>query len=166
MDKHPVLLVDDEEVVLEITADAIGRDNYNIFFAKSGEEGLSVLESQEVHMVISDQKMTGMSGLEFLKEVQQKYKYIITIMLTGYAEVDTAVEAINEAGVYKFIVKPWNAFDLRTTVFRALESRHLMMEKEKLLEQIMEYETLLRRLEKEHPDIIGPETSAIGLKPA
>ncbi len=159
MERKSILIVDDEQVILDVTADALGRDSYNFLFAKSGEEGLTILQEYNVHLVISDQKMTGMTGIEFLKRAKQIDKDIVTIMLTGYAEIETAVKAINEAGVYRFIIKPWNVFDLRTTVWKALESRDLILEKKVLLKKIKEYEEVLMRIQQKHPQLMDIEGS-------
>ncbi len=159
MEKKSILIVDDEQVILDVTADALGRSSFNFLFAKSGEEGLTMLQKHDVHLVISDQKMVGMTGVEFLKKAKQMDKDIVTIMLTGYADIETAVKAINDAGVYRFIIKPWNVFDLRATVWKAIESRDLILEKEVLLKKIKEYEDVLMRIKQNHPRLIDQEGS-------
>ncbi len=153
MDKYTILIVDDEEIVLDITSKALMYNKYNIVTAKNGVDALEKLKLTDVHLIISDQKMPEMDGLEFLKRVRIEYPEIITIMLTGYAEIDTAVKAINEAGVYKFILKPWNVFDLRTTVWRALELKQVVMERDALLGRIKSQEAIFSELEKKHPGI-------------
>ena len=95
-----------------------------------------MLKRYDVHLVISDQKMPGMIGLDFLKRVKSDYPQILTIMLTGQAEIEIAMSAINEAGVYKFILKPWDDYDLKVTVRRALEALELICERDSLLQQV------------------------------
>lgn len=162
MEKRTILIVDDEEIILELTVNALKADNFNLLTAKSGEEGLDKLGANEVHLVISDQNMTGMTGLEFLQMVKVKYPSVITIMLTGYADLETAVNAINNAGVYKFIIKPWNVFDLRATIWRALEMQLVLSEKSVLLDKIKKYEDIFTNLSQTHPDIIKIEKDENG----
>ena len=153
MRKHTVLIVDDEEMILKSIFRVLRNDNYQILTAQSGEEGLAVLKQYDVHLVISDQKMPGMNGLDFLKRVKSDYPQILTIMLTGQAELEIAMDAINEAGVYKFILKPWNDHDLKVTVRRALEALELICERDSLLQQVKVQDAFLQDLEKEFPGI-------------
>ena len=156
MEENTVLIVDDEELVLDITSRALELDGYTLLTAKNAQEGLDILDRHAVHLVISDQKMPGMSGLEFLKAVKAKKPDITTIMLTAYADADVAVEAINEAGVYKFVLKPWDTSELRITVKRALELRLLMMERDVLVKRLKEQEKVLKKIEKKYPGATEP----------
>ena len=153
MKKHTILIVDDEEMILKSIFRVLRNDNYQILTAQSGGEGFAVLKQYDVHLVISDQKMPGMNGLDFLKRVKIDYPQILTIMLTGHAELEIAMEAINEAGVYKFILKPWNDDDLKVTVRRALEALELICERDSLLQQVKVQDACLQDLEKEFPGI-------------
>ncbi len=153
MNQHTILIVDDEELILEITSKALTYDHYRIFTAINAEEALSILENNDIRLVISDQKMPGLSGIDFLKQVKSKYPDILTIMLTGYADIDVAIDAINLAGVYKFILKPWDTAELRITVKRALELRHLVMERDSLLDRIKTQEAVFEEMEKKYPGI-------------
>ncbi len=162
MGKHTILIVDDEESILKSITRALMDDNYHILTALSGQEGLSKLKNDEVDLVISDQKMPGMTGLEFLKKVQLQYPGILTIMLTAYADIKTAMEAINEAGVYKFILKPWDDNDLRLTIRRALELLQLVTERDSLLHQVKQQGAILRELEQKHPGITKVERDEHG----
>jgi len=162
MNQHTILIVDDEEKIVKSLTRILMDDGYTILGALSGEEGLSKLKNHEVELVISDQKMPGMSGLEFLKKVQLDYPHILTIMLTAHGDLETAMEAINEAGVYKFILKPWNEADLRLTIRRALELREVVMERDSLLDQVKKQDATLRELEKKHPGITNVERDEHG----
>ncbi len=126
MTKHTILIVDDEEMILKSIYRVLRNEDYQILTAQSGEQGLGMLKEQYVDLVISDQKMPGMNGLDFLQRVKTEYPHILTIMLTGQAEIEIAMDAINEAGVYKFILKPWNDNNLKITVKRALETLELI----------------------------------------
>nr|MBC8362848.1 response regulator [Candidatus Desulfatibia profunda] len=153
MKTHTILIVDDEELILKSISRVLRNENCRILTAPSGEEGLAILKNNDVHLVISDQKMPGMSGLDFLKRVQREYPQILTIMLTGLAELKIAMDAINEAGVYKFILKPWDDNDLKVTVRRALETRELIWERNTLRRQVKTQDAILQELEKIYPDI-------------
>lgn len=153
MKKHTILIVDDEEMILKSIVRVLRNENYQILTAQSGEKGLTVLKDYDVHLVISDQKMPGMNGLDFLKRVKRDYPQILTIMLTGQSELEIAMDAINEAGVYKFILKPWNDNDLKVTIRRALETLELIWERESLLQQVKSRDAVLQNLEKEYPGI-------------
>ena len=162
MNQHTILIVDDEEKIVKSLTRILIDDGYTILGALSGEEGLSKLKNHEVELVISDQKMPGMSGLEFLKKVQLDYPHILTIMLTAHGDLETAMEAINEAGVYKFILKPWNEADLRLTIKRALELREVVMERDSLLDEVKKQDATLRELENKHPGITKVERDEHG----
>ena len=146
-------MVDDEPHVLKSFERALRKESYTLMTAQGGEEGLKLLEAREVSLVISDYNMPQMNGLEFLKRVKTLYPHILTIMLTGQAEMEIAVQAINEAGVYKFIQKPWEDADLKITILRALESIDLATERDRLRQKIKSRDIILNELEKNHPGI-------------
>jgi len=137
-------------------------DNYSILTATSGQEGLAKLRKNDVSLVVSDQKMPGMSGMEFLKKVKIDYPEILTMMLTAYADIETAIEAINEAGVYKFILKPWDDVDFRITIKRALESLQVIKERNSLMQKVKSHESILKDLEKKYPGITRVERDEDG----
>ena len=153
MNKLTILVVDDEYFILDLITRCLSNEKYRILTAQSAEEGLQLLKNNEVHLVISDQRMPGMPGLSFLRKVKADYPDIITIILTGYADIETVLEAINSAGVYKFMVKPMNMLDLKITVQRALEWRQLIIDKDLLSNKIIAYEARLKELERMHPGI-------------
>jgi len=153
MTKHTILIVDDEEMILKSIVRVLRNENYKVLTAQSGAEGLAVLKEYDVHLIISDQKMPGMNGLEFLKHVKRDYPQILTIMLTGHAEIEIAMNAINEAGVYKFILKPWDDNNLKITIRRALETLELIWERDSLVQQVKARDAVLQNLEKEYPGI-------------
>ena len=153
MTRHAILMVDDEPNVLKSFQRALRKEPYTLMTAPGGEAGLQLLEAREVSLVISDYNMPGMNGLEFLKAVNARHPHILGIMLTGQAEIEVAMQAINEAGVYKFIQKPWDDADLKITILRALESIDMATERERLLKRIKSRDTILKELERKHPGI-------------
>ncbi len=120
--QRTILFVDDEKMVLKALKRTLRKENYNIFTALGGEEGLKLLEMREIDMVVSDQNMPGMDGISFLQKVKAEQPQTLTIMLTGEKEIDVGMQAINKAGIYKFILKPWDDEDLKATIRQALAS--------------------------------------------
>lgn len=130
--KEPVLYVDDESENLEGFKFNFFKD-YQVFTAQNVPEALKILENNTIKVVISDQKMPEISGLEFIIGVKNKYPEIIRIILTAYADIENAKEAINKAGVYRYLTKPWDKGDLKKTIDNAIESFNLKKENRDLL---------------------------------
>ncbi len=129
-----LLFVDHEENVLNALRRIFLEENYHILTAQSAAEALEILEGNEVHLIVSDHRMPLMTGAELLKKVKDRWPDIIRIMLTGYADVQSIMGAVNEGAVYKFITKPWHDEDLRLTVSIALQQYVLIQENRQLKE--------------------------------
>jgi len=153
MKNHSILIVDDEINILNALKRGFDSEEYVIYTAQSGEEGLGILEKENIDLIISDQKMPGMNGIEFLERTVEKYPDVIRIILTGYADLDDAIRAINSGCIYKFIQKPWNNEDLKVTVRRALEQLVLIMENRNLTMGLKKMDKMLGDLEKQYPGI-------------
>ena len=162
MKKHTILIVDDEEMILNSICRVLRNENYRILTANNGQKALSLLKDYDVHLVVSDQRMPGMNGIDFLKHIKKDYPQILTIMLTGNAEIEIAMNAINEAGVYKFILKPWDDYNLKVTIRRALETLELIQQRDSLLEEVKTRDAILQSLEKQHPGISKVERDENG----
>ena len=122
MVKHKVLFVDDEVNALSAFKRLFfNNDDIDIFTASGGTEGLKILGLNEIDLVISDMKMPELNGSDFLKYVKNKYPHVLRIMLTAYADISSALDAINKGEVYRFLTKPWNDDDLKITILNALE---------------------------------------------
>ena len=133
-DGFTLLFVDDEEGVVNALKRIFLAENYRILTARSGPEALTILEAEDVQLVVTDHRMPVMSGAQLLKEIKNRWPSIIRIMLTGFADVQSVMGAVNEGAVYKFITKPWNDEDLRLTVSLALQQYVLIKENKKLKE--------------------------------
>ncbi|MBI5633796.1 MAG: Flp pilus assembly complex ATPase component TadA [Nitrospirae bacterium] len=131
---YTLLFVDDEENVLRALRRIFLEENYEILTAESAAEAIEILEAKRVHLIISDHRMPLMTGAELLKQVKERWPDVIRIMLTGYADVQSIMGAVNEGAVYKFITKPWNDEDLRLTVSLALQQYALIQENRQLKE--------------------------------
>ena len=117
---YKILIVDDEPANLRTLA-RLFRNEYEVFTAGSGDEALALLGQHDVALLITDQRMPGMTGIELLKKTVPLRPRMVRIILTGYTDVDALVEAINCGQVYRYVAKPWNNEELRITVKRALE---------------------------------------------
>jgi putative two-component system response regulator len=118
--KHKILIVDDETANLRVL-ERLLRQECEIVCAESGSQAFELLQEHDVSLIISDQRMPGMSGIEFLKQAAALRPHTVRIILTGYTDVNALVEAINSGVVYKYVTKPWVNDDLKLTVKRALE---------------------------------------------
>ena len=132
---YKILFVDDEENVLRTMRRIFRRENYTLLTAGSGSDALKILEKGPVNVVVSDYKMPGMNGSDLLRKIKAMHPQTIRIMLTGHADVNAIMGAVNEGAVYKFITKPWNDDDLRLTVSLALEQYDLIEENKSLKKQ-------------------------------
>jgi response regulator RpfG family c-di-GMP phosphodiesterase len=117
---YKILIVDDETANLRML-ERLFRDQYNVISAVSGPEALELLMQHDVALIISDQRMPVMTGIEFLKRAAEMRPQVVRIILTGYTDVNTLVEAINSGVVYKYFTKPWINEDLQQGVKRALQ---------------------------------------------
>ncbi|MGQ0543609.1 MAG: HD-GYP domain-containing protein [Blastocatellia bacterium] len=118
--KHKILIVDDESGNLRLLT-RLFRAEYEVLTAESGIEALELLDVHDVALIISDQRMPGMTGIDFLKRSAEVRIHTLRILLTGYTDASALVEAINSGVIYKYITKPWVNEDLQQTVRRALQ---------------------------------------------
>ena len=144
--ERTLLLVDDEENVTAALTRLLKHDGYKILCARSGAEGLDILAKNQVGVIISDQRMPGMSGVEFLTQVKELYPHTIRIVLSGSSDLETAKEAINRGAIYKFFSKPWDNETMRIDVLEAFWRSELTHEKEQLLQQIQTANELLAQV--------------------
>ena len=117
--KARVLFVDDEPRVLT-TMRMLFRAHYEVFFAESGPQALELLKQQPVDVIVSDQRMPGMSGIELLRAARDLNPNAMRILLTGYSDLNAIIGSINEGEIFRFVNKPWSNEDLSTTVARAV----------------------------------------------
>jgi len=150
--KCTILCVDDEENILSALKRILRGENYIILTATSSIDGLKLLEENKVQLVISDQRMPGMSGTEFLATVKDLYPDVVRIILSGYTDVDVLTEAINRGHIYKLLLKPWNDQTLKLEIKLALEYYELkhanILLHDKILEQNNELKNINEKLER------------------
>jgi diguanylate cyclase (GGDEF)-like protein/PAS domain S-box-containing protein len=130
--QRTLLLVDDEPNIVASLKRLFRRDGHVILTANSGPEGLDVLSRHKVDVIISDQRMPGMTGVEFLRVAKVNYPNTIRIVLSGYTDLQSVTDAINEGAVYRFFTKPWDDEHLREQIQKAFEYKELLEENQQL----------------------------------
>ena len=145
-EKPKLLVVDDEPDNLDLLYRTFYRQ-FRVLRAESGHAALAILEDQpDIAVIISDQRMPGMSGTEFLRQTAVKHPNIMRIILTGYTDVEDLVDAINEGKVFKYVTKPWEADHLKAVVNQALDAHQLLRSRTEELQRILQQETLLNAI--------------------
>jgi len=134
--EYPVLYVDDEPENLRIFELTFRRE-FQIFTARSGSEGLEILNREPVAVVLSDQRMPGMSGVEFLARVRELDPKTVRVLVTAYGDADVLAEAINNGSIYRYVPKPWTPEDVRLTLRRGIEVYALDRERDQLLKELV-----------------------------
>ena len=137
------LLVDDEPQVTQALQRSFRRQPYELLSATSGAAAQQILDRQHVDVVVSDEQMPGMPGSKFLSWVRNKYPHTIRMILSGQANLDAAVRAINEGEVYRFFLKPCNPTDLIFTIERALAHKRLEEQSRRLLREFQKQAAIL-----------------------
>ena len=156
-----ILLVDDEENVTSALVRLLRRDGYEILRANSGLDGLQLLEQNKVGVIISDQLMAGMTGVEFLSRVKELYPDTMRIVLSGYTELKSVTEAINRGAVYKFLTKPWEDEQLCEHVRDAFSHFEMKIENARLNLDIKEANDKLQEINRELEQSVENKTRDI-----
>ncbi len=130
-----ILYVDDEEQNL-ISFKATFRREYQVFTAKGGEEGLRIMRGQPLHLIITDQRMPGMTGVQFLEKAATEYPETIRMVLTGYSDVEAIIEVINSGRIFRYVQKPWDEQELRMTIENARQIYALQRNNRKLVKDL------------------------------
>ncbi|HRZ86764.1 MAG TPA: response regulator [bacterium] len=152
MEEHTVLLVDDESYVLDALKRLLKEEQISIVTATSGQDALKILEAQKVSLVMTDQRMPAMTGLDLLKEIKMKYPNTVRVIVTGYTDLDVVIKAINEGEVYRFIPKPWNEEELKMTIRQALAQYDLLEDNKALLHVVSSQKEVIQEAEKKIPE--------------
>ena len=141
--KDTLLYVDDEESNLRIFKMAFKR-NFDIQTALGGEEALTMLRSNpDIKLIITDQKMPGMTGTELLEKAMPEFPDVVRMILTGFADIEAIVKAVNRCGIYKYITKPWDKGEMKLTIDNALESFNLKSDRNNLIKKLEEINATL-----------------------
>ena len=163
MEKSKLLLVDDEPNLTSALVRSLDRKQFEIFTADSAQQGLMILAGNEIDVVVSDERMPGMTGSQFLAEVRKKWPNTIRMILSGQADLEAAVRAINEGEVYRFLLKPCPPQELQMTILQGLQHKKLVAQSRKLLMEHQKNMNLLEALEKDNPGITKVEMDDDGV---
>ncbi|HEC17547.1 MAG TPA: response regulator [Sedimenticola sp.] len=156
-----LMIVDDEEHILKALRRSLGRGTgWEVEVFQGGREALERAREEAFDLFISDYRMPGMNGVEFLVAAKELQPEAMRVILSGYSDLDGLLGAINEAEIYRFISKPWQDYELRSTVEQALKLRAALVENRRLADQVRaqqeqldEQARVLAELEAESPGI-------------
>ena len=117
--KHTILVVDDEPDVVKSVQDLLRLD-YRVLGATRASEGIKIMQTEEVHVVMSDQRMPEMTGVQFLDRIKGEHPAAIRLLFTGYADITAIIDAINQGNIYRYITKPWDPDELQQVIRQAV----------------------------------------------
>lgn len=146
--KHSILVVDDEPEIL-YSLRGLLRMEFEVHTAESGREAIQILKQQPIQVVMSDQRMPEMTGVELLNQVQGEYPDAIRMVFTGYSDIKAVIDAINQGHIFRYITKPWDPDELRAVLHQAGEEYDRIVERKRLLTDLRDYQArCLALLEK------------------
>jgi response regulator RpfG family c-di-GMP phosphodiesterase len=156
-----ILFVDDEANVLKALRRLFHSEHYVAYFAASGAEGLEILRQNAVDLIISDMRMPEMNGAEFLTQVVAQWPDTIRILLTGYADMQSTIDAVNKGRIYNYCNKPWNDEELKLLVRNALEQKRLREERDRLSGIVLQQNTELKELNEHLEEKVEQRTEQL-----
>ncbi|NEW80182.1 MAG: response regulator [Gelidibacter sp.] len=142
--EHSLLIIDDE---VEITKSLYRqfRRKYNVHIATSADEALPIMEKERIQVVLSDQRMPGMTGIDFFAKIKDKYPDALKLILTGYSDIEAVIGAINEGQIFRYLTKPWNNVELEVAINEAFEKYELITNNRRLMNQLQEANLFLEK---------------------
>jgi len=161
--QRTLLLVDDEENILMALKRVLRRDGYRILTATSAKEGLDLLSENRVDVIVSDQRMPGMTGVEFLRRVKEIHPEVVSIVLSGYTELQSVTDAINEGAIYKFLTKPWDDEHLRANIQETFRRKEMADENRRLSLELQGANADLARANSQLADMVEEKTRRLHL---
>jgi DNA-binding NtrC family response regulator len=160
--ENRILLIDDEPNILAALKRVLVDEPYEILVAENAEKALEIMAEKRCKLVISDERMPGMGGAEFLCRVNEMYPETVRILLTGHASIEAAMKAVNSGEIYRFFTKPWNDLELRMAIRSALEKYDLEEENRQLLSLVRKQADELKSIEERYPGITRVEKDTDG----
>jgi DNA-binding NtrC family response regulator len=136
--RHPILLVDDEPEIL-FSLRGLLRHDFEVHTAQGGAEALAILRQNPVHVIMTDQRMPEMTGVELLRQARGELPEAIRIVFTGYADIKAVVDAINQGQIYRYLTKPWDPEELVEVLRQACEHYEQVAERKRLLLDLKEH---------------------------
>jgi DNA-binding NtrC family response regulator len=140
MAKRPILVVDDEPDILH-SLKSLLRPEFEVHAASSGADGIEILQRELIHIVMTDQRMPSMTGVEFLSRIKNEHPIAIRLIFTGYADTRAVIDAINQGNVFRYVAKPWDPDELIEALREAGQQYDKIVERRKLLSDIRKHET-------------------------
>lgn len=139
---YNLLIIDDEvEITKALTRQF--RKKYNVFSTTNAEDGFAIMEKEKIQVVLSDQRMPGMTGVDFFSRIKDKYPDALKLILTGYTDIEAVIGAINDGQVFRYVTKPWHPEELDTIIREAFEKYELITNNRKLMHSLQEANTTL-----------------------
>lgn len=133
--KHTLLVVDDEADVCDSVHDLLRRQ-FNVLKARSAQEGYKLLRENEVHIIMTDQRMPQITGVELLANARRGHPYAVRMLFTGYADLEAIIAAINQGHIFQFLKKPWQPEELEAAVRSAAEEYDRLVEQSEQIERL------------------------------
>ena len=146
--RHNLLVVDDEPDVLESLRHLFHRA-YRVHTAEAGPVALELLQREDIHVILSDQRMPGMTGDAFLAQARHVRPDAVRMLFTGYADIQAVINAVNEGRIFRYILKPWDPIELEGVIRQAAEQYELLAERKRLIDQLQEANAQLTRANQE-----------------
>jgi two-component system probable response regulator PhcQ len=153
MQKKRILIVDDDHSILKTLVRTLHDEDYEVLTAESAMEAKSIIESQRVHLIISDVVMPSTSGPKLLAWVRLHHPDIVRTLFTGQADLNVVMRAVNEGEIYRFFIKPWDTVELKLSIKLGLEKYDLENERSVLLDIVKQQRGELEHIEDEFPGI-------------
>ena len=164
MQKHCIVLLDDEQNILNSLSRLLRSDDREIITALDAAEALEKLKNnQGADLVISDNKLPNMSGVEFLIKVKQLYPDTIRVLITGYPDLESVIKAVNNGQIYRFITKPWQNEEFKLLVKQALDYSAILKDNRELLKIATQQRDFLSYVQKKYPQLSPNEIDKTGL---
>jgi DNA-binding NtrC family response regulator len=153
--RHPILLVDDEPEILYSLKGLLRRE-FEVHTAGGGAEAIQALERQPIHVIMTDQRMPEMTGVQLLSRVEGTHPQAIRLVFTGYADIKAVIDAINQGHIYRYITKPWDPDELRAVLHQACDEYSRLSERQRLLADLRTYVGRSAALLRGLPEAAGP----------
>ena len=158
MSKHAILIVDDEPHILSSLNRTLQGEDREIFLAENAEKAWSILkEKSNMEVILCDNKLPDTLGIDFLTKVKRLYPDTVRILVTGYPDLDSAMEAINKAHIWRYILKPVEVDDLKALITQSFEYHRILKENRLLLRIARQQAEWLKIFKEKHPEVLSKE---------
>jgi len=147
-ENNTILFVDDEDNILKSLKRALNKEPYRKLFARSGEEALKILQKEDVHVIVTDMRMPGMTGLQLLRKVKPEYPDIVKLVLSGFAQLPQVLATVNQVDIFKFITKPWEIDEFKHALNSALDYYNMKFDNDLLRASLEKKNVLFLKLLK------------------